>query len=211
MIRLLCGLWLLLASTMVQAAELTHFIEDRHIGARVQALAFPESLRKDLRSGLTNRLLMRLNLQEGAQSRAAATVQIALQYDLWDERFRVELVINGTALDAPVLRTVDEAMSWLRDLRLPRLFESPATPGALTLKVEALLNPIERERMERIREWVTENSSYVPLESGTKGTAPESSSNAMFNRIFEQYASGQDVAAQWRQDVVSAPFSVPPR
>jgi hypothetical protein len=207
----LCGLWLLLASTLAPAAELTHFIEDGHIGARVQALAFPESLRKDLRSGLTNRLLMRMNLQEGAQWRAAATVQIALQYDLWDERFRVELVINGTAIDAPVLRTVDEAVSWLRDLRLPRVFESPATPGALTLKVEALLNPIERERMERIREWVTENSSYVPLESGTKSTTSEASSNAMFNRIFEQYASGNDVAAQWRQEMISASFSIPPR
>lgn len=211
MIRLLCSLWLLLASTMAQAAELTHFIEDRHIGARVQALAFPESLRKDLRSGLTNRLLMRMTLQEGAQSRAAATVQIALQYDLWDERFRVELIVNGTVIDAPVLRTVDEAVSWLRDLRLPRLFESPASTGSLTLKVEALLNPIERERMERIREWVTENSSYVPLESGTQGTTSETGSNAMFNRIFEQYAAGKDVAAQWRQEVVSAPFSVTPR
>jgi hypothetical protein len=210
-IRLLCGLWLLFAGTTVHAAELTHFIEDRHIGARVQALAFPESLRKDLRSGLTNRLLMRMNLQEGAQSRAAATVQIALQYDLWDERFRVELVINGMAIDAPGLRTVDEAVSWLSDLRLPRLFEPPANAGALTLKVEALLNPIERERMERIREWVTENSSYVPLDSGTKSTTSESSSNAMFNRIFEQYAAGKDVAAQWRHEVVSAPFSIPPR
>lgn len=210
MIRLLCGVWLLFASTMVPAAELTHFIEGRHIGARVQALAFPESLRKDLRSGLTNRLLMRMNLQEGAQSRAAATVQIELQYDLWDEQFRVQLIINGTAIVTPALRTVDEAVAWLRDLRLPRLFEHPATTGALTLKVEALLNPIERERMERIREWVTENSSYVPLENGTKSTTSESGSNAMFNRIFEQYAAGQDVAAQWRQEVVSAPFTVTP-
>jgi hypothetical protein len=208
--RLLCIAGLLLWATTAEAAELTAVIADRQIGARVQALALPPSLRKDLRSGLTNRLLLRVSLLEGKQPRGTATVEIALKYDLWDELFRSELIVNGSARTAPTLRTVDEALSWLSDLSLPQLFDRPASAGALTLRAEVLLNPIERERMEQIRKWVKENSSYVPLEGSPSGTA-SASSNSVFNRIFEEYAAGQDVAAQWRQEVVSAPFGVMPR
>jgi len=206
--RRLCLLWLLLMSAAVQAAELTHFIADRKIGARVQALAFPESLRKDLRSGLTNRLLLRASLLQGEQPRGMATVEIALKYDLWDERFQTELTINGAAATAPSVQTVEAAVSWMSDLRLPGLFDIPAGGGTFTLQVEALLNPIEHERLERIREWVKENSRYVPLDGTARSTTPEEGSNAIFNRIFDQYAAGDDLAAQWRREVVSAPFTV---
>jgi hypothetical protein len=209
--RRLCVAWLLLVGATAQAAEVTHFIADGKIGARVQALAFPESLPKDLRSGLTNRLLLRASLLQGEQPRSTATIEIALKYDLWDERFQTVLTINGVAANAPSLRTVEAAVSWLSDLRLPGLFELPVSSGTLTLKAEALLNPIERERLERIREWVKENSNYVPLDGSVQGRTPESGSNAIFNRIFEQYAAGDDVAAQWRREVVSAPFSVSAR
>jgi hypothetical protein len=204
--------WLLfLFSATIQAAELTHLISDLQVGARVQSLAYPESLRKDLRSGLTNRLLMRVSLLEGEQLRGSARVEISLKYDLWDELFHVELSINGVTAKVPQLRTVEEATSWLNDLSLPGLFELPASAGTLTLKAEALLNPVERERLERIREWVKENGSYVPVEGGARGTTSESGSNAIFNRIFEHFTSADDVAAQWRREVVSAPFSVSPR
>ena len=174
----------------------------------MQALAFPESLPRDLRSGLTNRLLVRASLLQGEQSRASAIVEIALKYDLWDEKFLTELSINGATVTAPSLRTLEEAVAWLSDLRLPALFDIPAGGGTFTLKAQALLNPIERERLERIREWVKENSNYVPLDGGVQGRPAESGSNAIFNRIFEQYAAGDDVAAQWRREVASAPFSV---
>jgi hypothetical protein len=63
--RLWAASLLLLVSATVQAAELTHFIGERRLGARIQALAYPDSLHKDLRSGLTNRLLMRVSLLQG--------------------------------------------------------------------------------------------------------------------------------------------------
>jgi hypothetical protein len=199
-------LLLLSAGALAHSAELAVVIEGEYIGARLQALGFPDSLRKDLRSGLTNEVLLRVTLQEGTRTLVTSNAQISLQYDLWDERFHTELLVNGTPLSVPELRTVDQAVSWLNDLRVPRLFKIPAGDAALTLKAQVLLNPIERERMERIRDWVKDNSSYVPLEGAARGTSPESSANAIFNRIFEQYVAGEDLAAQWRQEVMSAPF-----
>jgi hypothetical protein len=201
---------LLWVGTSAQAAELTHFVSERRIGARIRVLDYPESLRKDLLSGLTTRLLVHMSLLQGDQSRDTAGVEIALKYDLWDELFRVELSIDGAAASAPQLRTAEEALAWLNDLRLPALFEVPAGKGTFILKAEALMNPVERERLERIRKWIKENSSYVPVD-GTRGSTSESGSNAILNRIFERYTSGDDVAAQWQREVVSAPFEVDPR
>jgi hypothetical protein len=205
-IRLAFALLLFSLGLLAQAAELTAVVEGEYIGARLQALGFPDSLRKELRSGLTNKLLLRVTLHDGSRAPTTSNVQIDLQYDLWDERFHTELLVNGTLLSTPELRTVDDAISWLRDLRLPRLFRSPAGEATYTLQAQVLLNPIERERMERIREWVKDNSNYVPLEGAARGTSAETGANAIFNRIFEQYLTGEDLAAQWRQEVTSAPF-----
>lgn len=209
MTRALCliVLWLLGAST--HAADITPVIRDRHIGARVRGLALPDTLRKELRSGLTNRLLLRITLLQGEQRRAHANIEIALKYDLWDERFRSQLTVNGTVLSAPELRTVDDAWNWLIDLSLTPLFDRPATAAAVTMRAEVLLNPIERERMDQIREWVKENSRYVPLEGAP--SAASDSSNSIFNRIFERYAADPDTAAQWREAVTSAPFDASSR
>jgi hypothetical protein len=59
------------------------------------------------------------------------------------------------------------------------------------LRVELLLNPIDREKMRTIRKWVSQNTS--PSVAGDQMSA----SNAVFNRIFEQYADS-DLAAAWR-------------
>lgn len=202
--RVLCLIVLLLLGAIAQAADIAPMIRDRHIGARVRGLALPDSLRKDLRSGLTNRLLLRITLLEGAQTLAKANVEIALKYDLWDERFRTQLILNGTPLAAPELRTVEDAWKWLADLSLMPLFDRPATATAVTMRAEVLLNPIERERMDQIREWVKENSRYVPLEGAP--SAASDSSNSIFNRIFEHYSADPNSAAQWREEVKSARF-----
>jgi hypothetical protein len=210
MTRTLLLALLLLFDATATAAELTHLLDDGRIGVRIRSLSLPESLRKELRSGLTNRLLLRVTLLDGAQVQATANVAIALKYDLWDERFTVEQLVNDVAAQPAELKSVDDAMLWLGDLQLRRLFVRTPASRSLVLRVEALLNPIERERMERIREWVKENSSYVPLEGGARSTTAESSSNAVFNKIFEEYAAGRDYASTWRQELASSPFTVSP-
>ncbi len=200
--RVLIGLMLWTASG--HAAELNHMVNDRTIGARLEGLNYPDTLRKDLRSGLTNRVLIRVTLNELNKLQGTRAIEIAVKYDLWDETFSVVQRRDGTVVNDQVLKTLGEVLTYLRNLEMPNLFPVVADMGPLTLRAEALLNPIERERMEQIQKWVRENSSYVPLEG-----AAESTSNAMFNRIFEQYARNADAAAEWRETVASPVFSVP--
>jgi hypothetical protein len=185
------------------AAELTPIVTNRMIGARLAGLSFPDSLNKDLRSGLTNRVLIRVMLNEQDKLHGTRSIEVAIKYDLWDETFSVVQRRDEAVVNEQVLKAQSEVLAYLRDLNLPDLFPAIANAGPLTLRADVLLNPIQRERMEQIQKWVRENSSHVPLEG-----AAESTSNTMFNRIFEQYARGSDGAAEWRESTASEVFSV---
>lgn len=205
-------LLLVLAANTVSAAELTPMMGDRQLGVAIHAIALPATMPKDLISGLTNTLLIHIELLSGSERVDQKTVEIAIQYDLWDETFKLTMAVN----DAPVLvqphSTRREIDAFLADIRLPDLFSVSEIRAdrAATLRAAMLLNPIERERIEAIKKWVAGNSTYTPAD--TPGFSDKrvgnARSNAIFNRIFEQYAQGSDVAAIWKESLSSQPFKI---
>jgi hypothetical protein len=94
-------------------------------------------------------------------------------------------------------------MAFLAALEIPRLFVATSLPKErdLVLRAELLLNPIGREKLRMLRKWVADNSTP---EAG--GEAASSANNALFNRIFEQYADGEQLAATWRVALESRAF-----
>jgi len=206
--------WFALAASCLMcaahAAEVAP-LRGPQLGVSIKGLAYPESLRKDLASGLTNRVLLRITLTAGSQTLGERVVEIAVKYDLWDEKFAVTTT-NGANTVVATYTRVEEVLALLADLKLPNLFvQNESRSGARMLRVDALLNPIDKERMEKIRKWVSENSSYTPAgRSGSDAASPPTSTgaNAIFKRIFEQYATGTDLAAVWRESVASQEFEL---
>lgn len=192
--------------TPALAAELTALRRDQRIGVRLQKLDFPESLRKELVSGLTNRLLLRISLRDDGKLLEEAVVEIAVRFDLWDEVFHVATrSADGEA--TRVERTLDATLQELGDLRLRDLFDvAPrAKDERLHVHADVLLNPIDRERMDKIRQWVAANTTTAGSTSQST-TSTTSASSELFARIFEQYAAGKDVAAVWQRSLDSRAF-----
>jgi hypothetical protein len=196
---------LLLHAAIGWTAQLTPSLEGGQLSVLVESTALPDALRKDLTSGLTNRILVRVTLSRDAEIVQQRAVELAVRYDLWDERFVMSVTLDGVEAEARSLKSLDEMQAVLRQLRLPRLF---ATTGMTatelhTITAEILLNPVDRERMEMIRKWVAENS-IAPADIGGRNMG--GLSLAVFNRIFEQYAKGARIAAIWRETLTSRPF-----
>jgi hypothetical protein len=124
--------------------------------------------------------------------------------------FALRTLVDGASRSASTVKRVDEAMAFLRNVRLTGLFprSAPVRAGTLILKAEVLLNPIDREKMEAIRKWVQENTA--PASRDLTGLSPggitSPSANAIFNRIFEQYATGAEFAAPWKETLTSQSF-----
>jgi hypothetical protein len=201
-----------LAGNTAAAAELTPVLRDHQLGVAIHAIALPPTLPKDLVSGLTNTLLIHVGLFSGSEPVDQKTAEIAIQYDLWDETFQLTLTVNGTVVTIRPHSTRLEIDAFLADIRLPDLFSESEVPRDrnATLRVEMLLNPIERERIEAVKKWVADNSTYTPAD--TPGFSDKrvgsARSNAIFNRIFEQYTRGADVAAIWKESLSSKPFKI---
>jgi hypothetical protein len=214
-LRLLVSLVLLalFAATDVLGAQLTPLLQGGELGVDLQGASLPPTIRKDLVSGLTNRIVIRVTLVSPGQPAAERLVGFAIKYDLWEETFGVKVDVDAMPVSASTGQRLDEVIAMLNDLNLPRLFVvDAATAGrSLALTAEILFDPIEKARMEEIRKWVAENNHSGPPDASSLSAglpAPRSTSARLFNRIFEQYAAGASVAATWKQTVTSKPFKL---
>jgi hypothetical protein len=210
-------LWLALLSLLgandVHAAQLTPLLQQGELGVDLKGASLPPTIRKDLVSGLTNRIVIRVTLVRSGQPVAQRLVGFAIKYDLWEETFGVKVDVDAMPVSASTGQRLDEVIAMLNDLNLPRLFAvDAATAGkSLALTAEILFDPIEKARMEEIRKWVAENNHSGPPDASSLSAglpAPRSTSARLFNRIFEQYAAGASVAAAWKQTVTSKPFKL---
>ena len=201
---------LALTSVCARAAELSPFLENGALGARIRDLPFPKDLPKDLTSGLTRRVLVRVELLTPSRAPSRRAIEITVKYDLWDETFRFTLAVEERVVSVETHASLDAVLAQLNDARLPSLFPVAglAPDVTHTLRAEVLLNPIDGERMEEIRKWVAQNSTYAPGRAGGPETNSSAATpNALFNRIFEQYTAEAGAAA-WRETLVSKPFNL---
>lgn len=193
----------------LSAADLSPQRHNDHLGVRIQGSSLPDSFRRDLTSGLTNRLMLRVTLHQAAKELHVRSVELAVKYDLWDEEFTLTTRLDGVSVDVIVYTELQQVIQRLQDIRLPELFPTSKALADrdLTIRAVVLLNPIDRERLDAIREWVAGNSSRSPLDpAGAMGVGDASVSNAIFNRIFEQYTRGSDLASAWQQTLTTKPF-----
>ncbi|GFE91577.1 hypothetical protein [Steroidobacter agaridevorans] len=200
---------LALATTNSWAAELAAVRVDNHLGARLQGTSLPESFGRDLTSGLTSRLMIRLTLHQAARELRARSVEIAIRYDLWDETFTLTRTLDGISLDTATYREAQQVIRELQQITFSELFPTSGLPADVELVMRAvvLLNPIDRERLEEIRKWVAKNNKRSTLDpAGALGVGDASVSSAIMERIFEQYTSGADAAAVWQQTLTTEPF-----
>jgi hypothetical protein len=199
--------WMLITSS-VEAATLTPTLNDQAIGISLSDVALPDTLMNELASGFEHRLLLRVVLISQAVKIVHADAMITAKYDLWDERYIVRTMAAGRLENERLLPTIQGVIAQLKTIRLDQLFlvENTLRDRDLMLQAELLINPIERQKIEQLREWVATHST--PNQALGYGVAFTPKPNDMFNRIFEQYTNGADLSAAWSLTIRSQPFRV---
>jgi hypothetical protein len=184
----------------------------------ISGVAFPSRLAQDLKSGLTNRILIRLELLRDSQVEARTDVLVTVRYDLWEEVYLVTEATGALTVTKQEFSNPDKVMEFLSRIVVPDVFgiAKRSRIGSYLLRAQILLNPIDRERLDNLRKWVAENAGAVgSVSAGAEGglgegvTAPAGAPapNSLFSRIFRGY-SGIETAAKWRETVESKPFTV---
>jgi hypothetical protein len=199
------------AASGAYAADVGAVVAGDKVDVTIRGVVYPDTLSKDLKSGLTNRILVRITLLAAERIVAQKAVEMTVKYDLWDETFRTTVLVEGAVTSEQVYKPVEQVFAFLESPRLPALFLAGEAPRGvdLTLRAELLLNPIEKERLEKIRQWVAQNSVPAKFDPAGGASLGRSTATAIFNSIFEQYASSGS-AAVWRTTVTSRPFKLAP-
>jgi hypothetical protein len=203
-------IWLLWPSD-ARPAELIPFVKDKRLGVIVRDTRLPQSVHKDLASGLTNRILIRVTLLKGSAPVARRVIDVAIKYDLWEETFNLAVTVADGVVAARAYPSMDKVIAALSRLKLPDLFPAGelAEGNEFKLTAELLFDPVDNARLAEIRKWVAENSKDMPVNPTDLGAvipAPSSDSRTLFNRIFEQYATGISVSAGWSDTAASRSF-----
>lgn len=207
---MVCLLGSLSLTTNSIAADLSPSVSGDRLGVTIIGVNFPETLPSDLMSGLQNELLIRITVRSMNTAIERADITITAKYDLWDEIFTLDASRDDRQMFQFTTRELSQVISGLSSLQLTNLFQVGTLPRTnnLVLQADILMNPVEREKMERLRQWVAANSAPRPAVGGGVNGALASRRNDLFNTIFEQYVKGADVVAPWRTTITSRPFNV---
>lgn len=200
------------------SAQLSISAQASDIKTVVSGVAFPAALPTDLKSGLTNNILIRLELLRDSHVEAHTDVLLAVRYDLWEEVFSVTETAGSSTVFREEFGTIDKVMDFLSRVSLPDVLGLDKRPATeiYRLRARIMLNPIDKERLDNLKRWVAENAGSVgsvdtgaPGELGPGLTAPAGAPrpNSLFSRIFQGY-SGTGPAATWLETVESGPFTV---
>src|ERR1700736_711733 len=101
----------LLVSSEVLGAQLTPLLYRGQLGAVLKDASLPPTLRKDLMSGLTNRIVIRVTLLNPTQPIAQKLVGITVKYDLWEETFEVKVSVDDAPVSAGTCQSVAEVIA----------------------------------------------------------------------------------------------------
>ena len=198
------------------AATVKPIVQHEHLGIKISGVKYPKSLNEELMSGLTTQLIINIELIQN-NTRYKSLSEINIKYDLWDEVFHYRQSVNGTISRNEKLNHRDEVTLLLSEIAVqPTIKLEQLDPHSTAkIKINLYLNPVERERIEKIRKWVAKNN--VPSKgtslNGHSGlsnnkNSQRNSASSMFLEIFNQYTRGENIASEWKKELESEHFSI---
>ncbi len=160
--------------------------------------AFPKGVQEKLSSGLTQQVLIKVSLERRGETPPVAywARNIGVTYKLWEEKYIVSLEDISGRRSASV-KTKRQAV----DLA-GALVEAPITDvrgipaGAYRLRVRIETNPVSKEMVEKIRQWLARSRA-------SKADAPAPSNyfgsfvGALVDRRISRADHQIDFVSQW--------------
>jgi len=201
-----------LATSAFSAQAAVHpIVAKQQIGITLSEVPWPDTLQKDLSSGLENRILLRTTLTADATPVATVDVVLTEKYDLWDEQYYLKIKVGDREAGTKTAKQAQEMLGSLSTLSVEGLFGIGADSASksFVVSVDILINPVSREKMEKLNDWIARNSTPQLTGANATGSRRSGRQNTLFNSIYDQYVHGADVVAPWKITLLSTPFTLP--
>ena len=184
----------------VYAFEITLEESEGAKAIRLFDINYPTEFAEDLNSGLKTVILIQANVYvtDNAEKPVSVESSINVQFDLWDEVFIFEQSNNSNKTVIKITEK-DILLEMLRviEVSLPEA-EIYTEARIFRLTVVIYINPISRERIELIRNFIAENT--VPGELVRESSSDKTEVKAsLFNMIFNEYIKENETSSIWSE------------
>lgn len=218
--------------------ELLPMVKENALEVVLKEIPLPETLSTDIQSGLTNRLLIQIILKNEKQDIIRKAFEVSIKYNLWDENFTV-VTFTADKLeksDSSLTTNKDEALNvadtegkskpirsdfkskelvleMLKNLKFSKVINTSKLDSKVvyTIFTEVLLNPISKEKIEKMKDWVNQNSVSPPVDPTGRhstGSIVAKSTNSFFSKIYNQYLDGNSEPTAWKISAYSRSFKI---
>ena len=184
----------------------------------VKQIPLPDQLlEKELKSGLPNNISLLVRFYRARGLVSQARVNYSVIYDLWDEVFIVEEMIPPK-LSRKRYKTKQALITALNNIDITAIYPADKTESkeSLVVTIQTIYNPVDKERIKRVQEWIRTTNGYGQLADGSTAVdknkiPPNHSGNGLrfeklFDKIIDDYIPEEGFSAQWKSEIISLPL-----
>lgn len=222
----------LIFSSQLSATEIRVMLLNNKISVGFDNISYPVKLfSQELKNGLPNVLDILVKIENQDRVLQQEIQSYVITYDLWDENYTL-LRISAEEQKKLVLKNEKALMLYLSKMSTPDILDIDGymRRESLTLSFQMFFNPIKEQRIEKIKSWIKTsyvNSNQVNVAKGVNnisinnldvGQRVGTSSVAiisngprfqkLFDKILEEYAKEDSVAAEWKSKPVTEIFTI---
>ncbi len=220
------------------AADIKVTKHANHIYTKIERIHYPQKLlATELKSGLPNVIDIIILVNHNQKLIRQRSQSIMITYDLWDEHYQLTH-ISPRGTEKLIKKNESALFSYISSISdstqiSSRYFQHQQQ---LELSFQVIFNPIEGERVEKIKDWIRTSNGYDKTDNskllsthhgkpignnltpnaipvGADGLATISSSGPRFKKLFDkildEYVTDDSIAAQWKSKVITQVIDFP--
>lgn len=202
----------LVASLSVFGVELNYKISKKSLVVEAKNIDLPDNISKSLRSGFTNVLVFKITLWKEGKIESESQILNTIVFDLWGEFYSAKRKSEGSDFQLKTTKE-NELLTWLKNSDFNLKINSETVRDSrenYEMAIKVIVDPISKEKREKIKVWLSENRVNVPggslkvdpgSRSGMREIAKDSSTDSLrtdvFNQVLDSELSKDEVTGSW--------------
>jgi hypothetical protein len=203
---------LALPPNFLEAAPVLVRQENGNLTYRIEQAPFlPEKSKKELASGISNKIVLMAKLIEiPARTVIEQIVSLDAKYNLWDENFRLQFS-DGRQQTMKTQAELEEKIQNPGPFVLVRMTE---LRGDATYRVQVIqtVNPLDTARLDAVKNWMLAQKAPAqaagsPKDQTSRVGAQDSAFSELFFSLWRRARAGELLVGEVRQELQSAAFT----
>ncbi|MBF0360618.1 MAG: hypothetical protein HQK49_06385 [Oligoflexia bacterium] len=204
------------------AASIKAFKENNFVAVALKDVEYDQGMvDKKLDSAIPIVILGEAQLMVGNLAIKTIKFKLSMIYDLWDEDYRFELMVDGKVVENERIKKREDALFKFKNFNVTKIAAITDLVAGKKYQIIITLkqNLVKRDDISKLKKVVLDNTASVTNSTevtggsrpGDKKVVSTSTRNGprfkkIFNKILDQYLNDKDEISQWEKSFTTLEF-----